>query len=433
MTLVLSLVSWELFIAALALIIGLILTSPIISRSEFIFTSGLQITNFRFLIGILRVISFYWASRCVSFSSQEFSGTLILFLKLSLLSFLLLFFFASETFNLYVLFELSVIPIFVIIIGWGYQRERLEARLRMIFYTITASLPLLGAFILVSFYSLTRKLLYLDYLSALSNSSISHILTFRILAAFIVKLPIYGVHLWLPKAHVEAPVYGSMILAAILLKLGSFGILVFSPYVLRSNVSLYISLSLVGGVTVSFLCLRLTDLKIIIAYSSVAHMGCVLVPVILHSALSSSRGIFLIRAHAVSSSSIFLIAYYLYQINFSRSLLLTKGVLLFSRAISLMWFLVLIINIAAPPTLNLLAEILIISRVIYQNNWNFLILILIILVGSAYTLIIYRSSIQGRKTVSLNLNLIRLAERLNVYNHVIWGATFILAIPLLNF
>lgn len=217
----------------------------------------------------------------------------------------------------------------------------------------------------------------------------------------------------------EAPVFGSMILAAILLKLGRFGILTFFPFLFLDNVNIFISLRMVGGVLVRILCIRLVDLKIVIAYSSVSHIGCVLIPVIIRRNLSLRGGVLLIIAHGIRSSAIFLMSYNLYQMNFSRRLLLTKGILVFSSSLSLIWFLILIINMAAPPTLNLLAEILVISRVLFQSKINPLLLILIILAGSAYTLIIYSSSIQGTKIICLNNKVITLREALNISNHLI--------------
>lgn len=347
--------------------------------------------------------------------------------------FLTLFFFSSESLNLYVIFELAVLPIFIIIIGWGYQTERLEARLRLFFYTIRASLPLLGIYLWLYLNSITTYLILIDKIIIINNSFTSKIIIFCLLAAFLVKLPIYGVHLWLPKAHVEAPVFGSIILAAILLKLGSFGIWLFTPYIFLDSVNIFISIRIIGGVLVRILCLRLVDLKIIIAYSSVSHIGCVLIPIFLSNTLSSFSGILLILAHGVRSSAIFLISYYLYQINYSRRLLLTKGILTISRSISLLWFLILIINIAAPPTINLLAEILVITRRLYQNKFNFLLLILIIIIGTAYSLIIFSSSIQGRKTQSINIKILNLNECLVILNHLIWGFTLILVISLCNF
>jgi NADH-ubiquinone oxidoreductase chain 4 len=100
-----------------------------------------------------------------------------------------------------------------------------------------------------------------------------------IIFAFLVKIPIFLVHLWLPKAHVEAPVAGSIILAGILLKLGGYGLIRVFPFMLNISINfnyIFISVSLVGGVLISLVCLRQIDLKALIAYSSVAHIGIVL-------------------------------------------------------------------------------------------------------------------------------------------------------------
>ena len=350
-----------------------------------------------------------------------------------LIMFLVIFFFSSESFNLYVMFELSVLPIFIIIVGWGYQTERLEASLSLLFYTIAASLPLLGVYLWIFLNSLTTKLILMEKVLSINNSFLSKIIIFCLLAAFVVKLPMYGVHLWLPKAHVEAPVFGSIILAAILLKLGRFGIWLFVPYIYLDIVNFYISVRFIGRALVRVLCLRLTDLKIIIAYSSVSHIGCVLIPILISNSLSSFGGMLLILAHGIRSSAMFLISFYLYQINYSRRLLITKGLLVRSGLISLFWFLVLMINIAAPPTLNLLAEILVITRRIYQNKFNFLLFIIIIVIGTAYRLIIFRSSIQGNKTQFLNIKILNLTESLVIFNHLIWGFLLILGISLCNF
>lgn len=430
---ILNFIFWELLLLTIFIIIIIIIKFPIINFFEFIIRRSLQINNRRFLLFILCILSFLWSNICIYNYYNYINKNRLIILNLSLLIFLVIFFFSSESLNLYVIFELAVLPIFVIIVGWGYQTERLEARISLLFYTIAASLPLLGIYLWIYFNLITTKLILIEKVLNINNSFLSKIIIFCLLAAFIVKLPIYGVHLWLPKAHVEAPVFGSILLAAILLKLGSFGIWIFTPYIYLDAVNIFISLRLVGGVLVSLLCLRLTDLKIIIAYSSVRHIGCVLVPLFLSSPISSFSGMLLILAHGVRSSAIFLISFYLYQINYSRRLLITKGLLTTSRIISLLWFLILIINMAAPPTINLLAEILVITRTIYQNKINFILFIFIIVIGTAYRLIIFRSSIQGNKTQSIIIKILNLREILVLYNHLIWGFTLILAISLCNF
>merc|ERR1712141_506213 len=217
---------------------------------------------------------------------------------IKLISFILFLFFLRRKFiYMYIYFELSIIPIFIIIIGWGYQSERLGASLSLIFYTVVASIPL---FLLSLSILYTRKLLFWFQLSQLiTNQGISLIIIFRSLMAFIVKFPIFLGHLWLPKAHVEAPVIGSIILAAILLKLGGFGVV----------------------------CLNQLDIKVIIAYSSVAHMGLVIGRFLYLTAIGFSGGLILIVVHGLSSSAIFFGGNTLYMRRFSRRLLLTKGIL----------------------------------------------------------------------------------------------------------
>ena len=143
---------------------------------------------------------------------------------LSLVIVLLVFFCINKLLIFYIAFELSILPIFLIILGWGYQSERLSARLRIIFYTLRASIPLLT---LLIFSQQFFSIVCIENFFALNRENVSVFsrpLIVFFLLAFAVKLPIFGVHLWLPKAHVEAPVLGSMILAAILLKLGSYGL-----------------------------------------------------------------------------------------------------------------------------------------------------------------------------------------------------------------
>lgn len=331
------------------------------------------------------------------------------------------------------MFELSVIPIFRIIMGWGYQSERLNASLSLIFYTLTASIPLLLILLWRSF-NFYGRINLININRIINKSNISLIRIFCFLIAFAVKLPIFGVHVWLPKAHVEAPVFGSIALAAILLKLGSYGLWVFIPSVYSfKDTNIWISIRLIGRVIVRALCIRLTDLKIIIAYSSVGHIGLVFIALIINNHLGRIGGLLLILAHGVRSSRIFLISFYMYKINYSRSLLLTKGILIWSRAMPLFWFLVLITNIAAPPTFNLISEILVIRRTVIISKLNILPLIFTILLGTAYSLIIYRSSVQRTSILFNNNNLLHQRDALNIFNHLAWGFIMTIATTVANF
>lgn len=148
------------------------------------------------------------------------------------------------------------------------------------------------------------------------------------IGGFLVKIPIYLIHLWLPKAHVEAPVYGSIELAGILLKLGGIGLIRFIPLISPLTfIDLIISLSIFGRIMVRVVCVTNTDIKVIIALSSVVHIVMVIAPFLIFNNLSILTSILVIVTHAFGSSGIFFMAFIFYSRSFSRNLLVNKGIL----------------------------------------------------------------------------------------------------------
>nr|UOU84910.1 NADH dehydrogenase subunit 4 [Microchrysa flavicornis] len=327
------------------------------------------------------------------FNKGNYSG-FFMFNLVILLLFLYLTFSSLNIFMFYLCFESSLIPTLFLILGWGYQPERLQAGIYLLFYTLLASLPMmLGIFYM---YNCSGTLSF--YLMMNLNFSYN-LFYFCMIMAFLVKMPMFLVHLWLPKAHVEAPVSGSMILAGILLKLGGYGLIrVFSflqPLGLKFNY-LWITVSLVGGVLVSFICLRQTDLKALIAYSSVAHMGIVLGGLLTMTYWGLCGSYTLMIAHGLCSSGLFSLANMSYERLGSRSLFINRGLLNFMPSLALWWFLLSSANMAAPPTLNLLGEISLLNSIVSWSWLSMMGLALISFFSAAYTLYVYSYTQHGK-------------------------------------
>jgi len=290
--------------------------------------------------------------------------------------------------HFYIMFELRVIPIFFIIFHQGTQFERFQAAFYLFFYTLTSSVPLL-IWILHENNYLTEIWVISELKLFFVNGE--GVLSVLAALAFLVKLPLYFLHSWLPKAHVEAPVHGSIVLAGVILKIGVYGLIKISYfYGVYLKKEILIALALTGALLSRISRLHSSDIKILIALSSVRHMSFVARAIIFVMNNSLLRAVIISISHGFVSSNLFYTLNCYYERRKSRRIFMNKTSN-FSWRISFIIFILVIRNFSSPPYVRFVGEIFIINLLFNADFLLLATLIIYIIIRTMYSLIFFFS------------------------------------------
>lgn len=306
---------------------------------------------------------------------------------------------ATDFVLFYMFFEGVLIPMYLIIGIWGGPR-RVYAAVKFFLYTLTGSVLMLLALIAMWLQAGTTDI------DTLMHTAFSpHMQTWLFLAlfaSFAVKVPMWPVHTWLPDAHVEAPTAGSVILAGVLLKMGAYGFLRFSVPMLPDAAAYFapfiFTLSVVAVIYTSLVALAQQDMKKLIAYSSVAHMGVVTIGIFTFNVQGISGAIFQMLSHGIVASALFLVVGVVYDRIHSREIARYGGLADRMPAYALVFMLFMMASVGLPGTAGFVGEFLVIIGSLQVNFWLALLGGMGMILGAAYMLYLYRRVIFGRIT-----------------------------------
>lgn len=339
------------------------------SLNSIIFLNGVTFDEVSlFMTYITCFVIFVSFMFCYSFVSIKLTLVLIF-----ILIFCVIVFITDRIFYLYLFYEASLVPILYIIIKWGSYPERSIRSIILLLYTSVFTFPFL--------YVIFRY--YLNYSNSLcfylisNDFKLSPLFSLITFLAFSVKLPIYGLHFWLPIAHVEAPTFGSIILAGVLLKLGGVGLMRFRVIIdliyLKRVLFGYLCLFLCYS---TFICCLQSDFKRLVAYSSVSHMITIPIMLISNSFIRFKGMLSVIFMHGIRSPLLFILVGVLYSYCSTRQHVLMRGLLCVSPILSFISIMAFFFTVSAPPYPSFLAEVLFIFS--FVSSWNLRILFSIV-------------------------------------------------------
>ncbi len=304
---------------------------------------------------------------------------------------------ALDAILFYVFWEATLLPMYLIIGIWGGD-NRVYAAIKFFLYTLLGSLLMLVAMIYL-YYQAGHSFSILDFHAARIGETAQILLFLAFFAAFAVKIPMWPVHTWLPDAHVQAPTGGSVILAAIMLKMGGYGFLRFNlpilPDASHALAGFMIALSLIAVVYIAFVALVQTDMKKLIAYSSISHMGFVTLGFFLFNQQGIEGGMVQMISHGFVSGAMFLCVGVLYDRMHTREISAYGGVGHTMPLFAAFMMLFTMANTGLPGTSGFVGELLVILGAFKTNLWLAVIAATTLVFGAAYSLWLYKRVIFG--------------------------------------
>lgn len=344
---------------------------------------------------LLILLTAFLFFECILFLPEKNVHTRSMCLCLSLLYLALLAcFYTEDTILFYVFFEAILIPLYLLIGFWGSRERKVRAANMLFFYTIVTSLLLLLGILYVCIkFNTSNFFLLSDLCSCFLSLSEQYTLWLLFFFSFASKIPMFPFHVWLPEAHVEAPTIGSVLLAGILLKIGVYGFIRFNlnmlPFCSEYFSPIIFIFCIIGIIYASLTAIRQTDIKRIIAYSSIAHMNLVVIGLFGFEIIPLQGAIFQSISHGFVSGSLFFLIGFLYSRYHSRLVYYYSGLVQFMPLFCIFFLFFTLSNIAVPGTSSFIGEFLLLLGLFNTNIFFCVLAGTSVILSGAYSLWLY--------------------------------------------